>query len=116
MESLIDNYIDLISDTNEFKRLLELKKIIDTKYPKEIIAFKTAESKYNEALDYGKYYPGIDNLRRSLSEKKTILYNKEEVKEYLELERKLDKMLNDDLNELKKSISNKFKTNERFSL
>ena len=109
MQDLIDNYIKIICNSNEFKRLVELKKIIDNKYSKEIIAFKTTEAKYLEAKEYGKYYIGLDNLSKNLSEKKAILYSKDEVREYLSLERKIDKILNDDINELKESISNKFK-------
>ena len=101
MENIIDDYIEEITNKDGFKRLIELKKIIDLKYEKEIIAFKTAESKYLEASQYGKYYPGLEKLRLDFSNKKKDLYSKLEVKEYLELERSINENINGDINELK---------------
>ena len=104
MENIIDDYIDEITSKDDFKKLIDLKKIIDSKYEKEIIAFKTSESKYLEASKYGKYYPNLEELRLDFSNKKKDLYSKKEVKEYLELERKINGSINDDINELKDII------------
>ena len=107
MDDLIDKYIEEVISSNEYKRLLELKNIIDDKYKIEILNFKTDEDKYQEALKYPKYYD-IELLQKNLSNSKSILYNKEEVKEYIELENKIQKKLDDDFNKIKGSISNKF--------
>ena len=104
MEDIIDDYVSDITNNDNFKKLIELKKIIDDKNKKEIIAFKTAESKYLEASNYGKYYPNLEGLRKDFSAKKKDLYSKEEVKQYLELERSINESINADINELKEII------------
>ena len=111
MVIIVENkYVEIIINTDEFKRLKELNKIIDQKYAKEIVAFKRCEANYLEALEYKQYYTNFDEITKRLSEAKTVLYNKEEVKEYLMLEKILQDMLTQDFNELKQSISAKFKS------
>ena len=57
-----EKYFNELKDTSDFKRLLELKKIIDDKYMKEINNFKRCEELYFESKN-NKYYPGpIFNL------------------------------------------------------
>lgn len=97
-------YFDELKNTKEFKRLLELKKIIDEKYIKEIISFKTKESLYLESKD-NKYYPDKDKIKLDYMNAKANLYNKEEVREYLLLQEKLNDILDNDFKEIKKSIS-----------
>lgn len=113
---MVDKYIEIIINTDEFKRLKELKKIIDEKYTKEIVIFKRCEANYLEASEHKEYYSNYDEITRKLSEAKATLYNKEEVKEYLKLERTIQEMLNDDFNELKQAISNKFGTNKTLKI
>ena len=102
--SLAQNYFNELKDTNDFKRLLELKKIIDDKYMKEINNFKRCEELYFESKS-NKYYPDKDGIRNKYLEAKTILYNKTEVKEYLDIQAKLDDILKKDFEDIKKSIS-----------
>ena len=64
---------------NTFKRV--------KKYVKKIIIFKRSKAKYLEASEHKEYYSNYDEIVKNLSEAKSILYNKEEVKEYLLLER-----------------------------
>ncbi len=104
MENIVDDYVKDITTKDEFKRLLELKRIIDAKYKNEIISFKTLESKYLEASKYGAYYPNLENLRREFSLKKKELYSKEEVKKYFELERLINESINDDIKKLKEIV------------
>ena len=104
MKYIVDDYVNEITDNDDFKKLIELKKIIDSKYKNEIISFKTAESKYLEASNYGKYYPNLEELRRDFSNKKKELYSKEEVREYFDLERKINESINNDINELKEIV------------
>lgn len=98
-------YINELLKEEDFKRLLELKKIIDKKYALKIIAFKNKEALYLEAKD-NKY---IDERKARLEfqEKKKELYSLPEVVEYFSLERKINEMIEKDLNEIKASISNK---------
>ena len=105
-----EKYVDVIINTNEFKRLKELKKIIDQKYAKEIVSFKRCEANYLEASEHKEYYSNFNEIVKKLSDAKALLYNKEEVKEYIYLERCIQEMLTDDFNELKQSISTKLGT------
>jgi cell fate (sporulation/competence/biofilm development) regulator YlbF (YheA/YmcA/DUF963 family) len=113
---MVDKYIEIIINTDEFKRLKELKKLIDEKYAKEIVIFKRCEANYLEASLHKEYYSNYEEITRKLSEAKAILYNKEEVKEYLKLERAIQEMLNNDFNELKQAISNKFGTSKTIKI
>ena len=111
MEDLIREYAKEIMEMEEFKRLLELKDIINKKYSLLIVSFKTKEANYNEA----KERPEIFDLRtaqKEFQDAKIKLYSKDEVKEYFKLERLINERLESDMNCLKESISNKFlKTN-----
>ena len=108
MDELVKDYVNKIEELDEFKRLLELKDLINKKYGLLIISFKTKEAKYLEAKERGNIFD-LDLAKKEFQEAKTKLYEKEEVKEYFILERKLNSILEDDINELKRSISNKFK-------
>ena len=103
---LANKYIEELKSTTEFKRLLELKKIIDDKYKLLIVSLRTKESYYLESLD--KEYLDKDKCLNEYKEAKAKLYSKEEVKEYLLLERQISNMISNDFNEIKESISNKF--------
>lgn len=101
-------YVAKILEAPEFKRLLELKDIINQNYKKEIMLFKTKEALYLEASERKEYYPNFEEIKKAFIAAKADLYSKEEVSEYFKLERELQDMLNNDINELKQAISNKF--------
>jgi len=104
---LADEYADSFINSVQFERFLEVNKEIKEKLAKEIIAFKTAESIYTDALSYGKYHPDLEKYKKRLIETKTKLYSHPLMIEYKKLEFELQSKLNMDLNDLKKSISNK---------
>ena len=97
-------YFNELKSSNEYKRLIELKNIIDNKYTKLIIAFKTLESKYNDILKYNDE-KSINETKKRLIEAKANLYSKEEIKEYFNIKNELDKKLKKDFEEIKESIS-----------
>ncbi len=101
-------YVAKILEAPEFKRLLELKDIINQSYKKEIMLFKSKEALYLEASERKEYYPNFEEIKKAFIAAKADLYSKEEVSEYFKLERELQDMLNNDINELKQAISNKF--------
>ena len=107
LDDLISEYVNEIKNDPLFIELLELKKIINDKYQKLIISFKTNESLYNDAKE-GNYL--TKDITNKLINSKKELYNKEEVKRYFELERLFDEKLNSDFNEIKENISNKFES------
>ena len=104
LDLLVDEYFNELINDECFKELLELKKIINDKYQKLIISFKTNESIYNEAKE--KNYL-TDEIRNNFKNSKINLYSKEEVKRYFELERIINLKLKNDFNEIKENISNK---------
>jgi len=103
MNELIDEYIDEVKNTDYFKRLLELKEIIDNNYKKEILAFKTADERYLEASKYPNQYD-MDSIKNNLIIAKKNLYSKSEVREYFEIENKIQDILISDFNRIKDSI------------
>lgn len=108
MEKLVENYVERITSTNEYKKLIELKKIINQKYKMQIIAFKNKEALYLEAKKNKEYYNDFELIKKSFIDAKKNLYSKEEVKEYFTYERLIQNMLDEDMNDLKRSISDSF--------
>lgn len=108
MEKLVENYVERITSTNEYKKLIELKKIINQKYKMQIIAFKNKEALYLEAKKNIEYYNDFELIKKSFIDAKKNLYSKEEVKEYFTYERLIQNMLDEDMNDLKRSISDSF--------
>lgn len=114
LNELALEYSNIIKNTNEYEELIKLKNIIDKKYSNLIIDFKTKEALYLEAKQYENYHPNFKDIQNNFVEAKKALYEKEEVKEYFKFERIIQKMLDEDINDLKDSISNKFKINKLF--
>lgn len=108
---LSDQYANSIIEGPDFQRLLFLKEEIKKTLSNKIIAFKTAEAKYIEAKGYGKYHPNLPEYQKKFVEAKKNLYLEPLVKEYKELEMKIQDQLNQDINELKESVSKSFKLN-----
>ena len=98
-------YINDLKEDLRYKRLLELNEIIKKKYGLLI----TNEAYYNEAKEKG--YPDnvINDLKKKYQESKINLQTKEEVIEYKKLESEINEKINTDFNDIKSSISNKFK-------
>ena len=111
-----DAYIKSVIDSNDFQELLALKKQIDDELKDLIIKFNTAKDRYYEAQKYGKYHPSISDYKKNLLELKKELYSNSLVKKYFSLQNKVQKKINDFLNDLKASISNKFKKNESINI
>jgi hypothetical protein len=107
MEDLVKEYIDEIENSDDFKRLLELKDIINKEYAPLIISFKMKEAEYMEAKERPEIFD-LNQKQKEFSMAKANLYSKEYVKEYFMLEEKINKNINKDLDELKDLISNKF--------
>lgn len=106
---LAEDYAQELMNSKDFQRLLEVKKQIKKTLSQKIIAFKTAESKYIEAKSYGNFHPDLKKYQEDFISAKTSLYSENLVKEYKLLEAKIQNQLNQDINVLKQSVSNKFK-------
>ena len=110
MEELIDKYFDELIKIDEFKELLDLKKIIMDKYKNLIISFRTKEAIY---LDMKRFEsnPEFKKVKEDFILAKKNLYSKEEVKRYFYLENKIQEIIDLDINEIKKVISDDFTIN-----
>lgn len=87
--------IDNIKNSEDYINYKNLERIIMDKYSKEVFEFNKAKDEYNKALEYGKYYPGLEKIKNNLFDKKKNLYTKDEMIKYKELELKLDLLLED---------------------
>lgn len=105
---LAEKYADSIIESEDFKRYTALKEEIKRTLSGKIIAFKTKEAKYVEAKSYGNYHPDLKKYQEEFQKAKANLYNEPLMIEYKELELKIQAIINNDLNELKSTISNKF--------
>lgn len=110
---LADKYADSIIHSVDFQNLLSLNKEIKLQLKNKIIAFKTAESKYLDAKQYGNYHPNFAEYQERFSKTKKALYEEPLVKKYKKLEFEIQKKLDNDINDLKKCISNKFKLTKK---
>lgn len=111
-----DAYIKSVIDSNDFQELLSLKKQIDAELKDLIIKFNIAKDRYYEAQKYEKYHPSLSDYKKNLLVLKKELYSNSLVKKYFSLQNKVQKEINDFLNDLKASISNKFKINESINI
>ena len=103
--------VDEIKGSNTYKRLLELKKIMDNDNLVQdlVITFQKLNIKYEEVVKYGKYHPDLKTVQSSFSKAKEKLYTNELVKEYKQLEAELQNDLNQISRELAVNISRKIK-------
>lgn len=114
---LAEKYADTLIESVDFQSMLQIKEQIKKTLSGKIVAFKTAEAKYLEAKEYGKYHPDLEKYQKEFVEKKKSLYQEPLIQEYKELERRIQVKLDQDMDNLKQSISNKFNvTNSLFGV
>lgn len=103
--------VDEIKSQDSYKKILKLKKEIDTNL--EIIElvnnFQRLNKKYEEVSKYSKYHPDLKRVQQDFSKAKIALYTNDVVKEYKELEKKLQKNLNHISTEISVAVSAKIK-------
>ena len=103
--------VDEIKEKNEYKKLLKLKKIIDT--DKQIIklveVFNKTKIKYNEVSKYGEHHPDLKEARKELSISKEKLFTNKIIREYKQLEKEIQNLLDDISRKIAKSVSPKIK-------
>lgn len=100
------NVMDEIVKDHDVITLKKLNKIIDLKYADDIKAFSHAKDVYADIMTTGgHYHPDFKDATIKLSQTKTTLYQKEEVKAYLTLEKKVETKLNNLLKEMTDRIS-----------
>lgn len=103
--------IDEIKSNDIYIRLLELKVIIDKddELNKLIQDFNKVKLKYEEVTKYGKYHPDLKKVQLELAKTKELLYSNEKIKEYKDLEKKLQSLLDEISSEIAQTVSSKIK-------
>lgn len=103
--------VNEIKDTKEYKRLIELDKMIktDSELITLIESFNKVKMKYDEVTKYGKYHPDLKRVQLELSKKKEEVYTNVIIKEYKQLEKDLQKRLDHISSEIATSVSSKIK-------
>lgn len=94
-----------IIETSDFKELLTLKERISNEIGDLVLNFNKAKEKYEEVTKYSKYHPDLKKRQLELVKAKETLYTNELVIRYKELERKIQKELNEVAHEIASSIS-----------
>ena len=103
--------VDEIKEKKEYKRLLQLKKLMnsDDNTLKLINDFNKAKNKYSEVSKYGKYHPDLKEVRITLAKTKELLFTHEIVSEYKKLEKEIQFLLDDISRKIAKCVSPKIK-------
>ncbi|MBN2605434.1 MAG: YlbF family regulator [Bacilli bacterium] len=115
MNNIIYNAVDeLVSEIKSLKnyiRLLELKQLIDHDLTLNtlMIEFNEIKSKYTEASVYGEYHPDLKHLKITLAQTKERLYNHPVVQEYKQLEKELQKTLDEISRKIAQTVSPKIR-------
>lgn len=102
---------DEIKNSNEYQKLIKLKKIIDTDQDiKTLISdFNKIKIKYEEVRKYGKYHPNLKDVQLQLQAIKEQVFEHPVIKEYKQLEKHLQKVLDQVSKEIATSVSNNIK-------
>ena len=103
--------VDEIKNKSEYKRLIELKKMMeeDPSVNTLINDFNKMKVKYEEVLKFGKYHPDLKDVQKAFSKTKETLYNNEVVQEYKKLEKVLQSELDNISREIATSVSKRIK-------
>jgi cell fate (sporulation/competence/biofilm development) regulator YlbF (YheA/YmcA/DUF963 family) len=111
------NVLDEIKEKFHFKKLSQLKATIDKTYEEEIKQFNQAKKEYDEIMEQGgMFHQRYQEVAKNLSLAKEMLYNKNEVKDYMTIEKNIQFELNDLLNSIAKTISKEIQTPNEFGI
>lgn len=105
--NLVYELVDEIKSKEEYTRLLELKKVMDSDpyIIKLLDDFKNSKKKFEEVSKYGKFHPDLKKVQLELSEIKTQVYTNKTIMEYKRLEKELQKILDNTSREIAESVS-----------
>lgn len=107
---------EILKDKN-YVEMKILNQLIIKKYDEEIIAFNQAKETYSQMMqDGGTYHPDFKKYTSLLSETKKKLYETEEMKRYVYLEKTLQTEINAFLADLTDVVSPHIKTPDVFGI
>lgn len=100
------NVLDEIKENPIYQEIKKLNQEMLDLYPKEIDAFQTAKTTYEDVMQTGgSYHPDFKQTVQKFSQAKLELYSKEEVKRYFKLEKQFQDEINQFLQTLTDSVS-----------
>jgi cell fate (sporulation/competence/biofilm development) regulator YlbF (YheA/YmcA/DUF963 family) len=107
----VDELVLEIKSLKSYTRLLELKQIIDHDLVlNELInEFNKMKTKYAEASIYGEHHPDLKNLKVNLAKSKETLFHHPMVQEYKQLEKELQKTLDEISRKIAQTVSPKIR-------
>ena len=109
--------LDEIKSDETYLKIKSFNRLVSELYQKETEAFQKARLHYDQVMaEGGTYHPDFKDTIKKLSETKSILYSKEEVKTYFELEKKFETELNDFLHDLTQAVSSHIKTPDKLGI
>lgn len=100
-EKITNDYLNYLNNDPDYLKLIELANIINNKYYYLINDFNI-KKEYLAKAD-NKYYD-FDKLKEDYRLAKVKLYSKEEVQTYLEIRRKIENKINNDLKEIYEKV------------
>ena len=112
MEIILKAYevSDEIKQSDAFKALIALKTYMDDHLQQEVDAYQKAHQLFSDIqATGGQYHPDFKKTVVALSIAKKALYEKPEVKQYLEQEKAIQKILDDLARDLANKISSHVK-------
>jgi len=107
MENLIldaENIANEIKESEDYKELIRLKKLIDTKYFLYISEFLIAKDRLEATRPLGKDSSIYQSARENYLKKKEALYNLEEVVKYKRYEKKIQDYLDSIVTKIKELL------------
>ena len=109
--------LDEIKQEETFLEMKRLDHVIPIKYKTEIELFQAAKKVYDDVMATGgSYHPDFKKAVKAFSEAKTILYAKEEVSTYFQLEKTLQDDINAFLKTLTDTVSTHIKTPNKLGI
>ncbi len=120
MTEIIIQAYQVLDEIIKDKNYIEMKTLnqeIIKKYKSEINAFSQAKELYTQMMqDGGTYHPDFKKYSNLLSDSKRKLYETEEMKRYVLLEKTLQTEINSFLAELTEVVSSHIKTPDVFGI
>ena len=109
--------LEEIKSDETYKKIKEFNQLVIRLYQKETEAFQKARAHYVQIMsEGGTYHPDFKDAVKALSETKSILYSKEEVKAYFEIEKQFETELNDFLYDMTQAVSSHIKTPDKMGI
>jgi cell fate (sporulation/competence/biofilm development) regulator YlbF (YheA/YmcA/DUF963 family) len=111
------NVLDEILSDPIYQEIKKLDHYIETHFQEEVEVLRKTKAHYDLIMsEGGAYHPDFKKSVKDFSEAKIILYSKDEVKRYFELEQLFQDQINDFLAELTQSVSTHIKTPNKLGI